>query len=775
VSNLGSEFGGDPYTGGLRAAGDGYPAPVMPAPAAGPSAEGSHGRDPWSGDLPGGGLQGFPVDPYAAPVPGVYAGPAPESDGRVHGHADPYPSPYGYPYEPSGPGAAHNGGAGQDGYGGGAPDGGFAGYGSGTAPAGDSWYGTGAPEAQQYPPAGAWLAAPEQAFPHPPAAPAAYDSGHLAFPDLPDLPTAAATAPPDGPPPGGVFGGEAPEAFAGGEFAHGYDARLPDAGPWPHSAPGLPTADAPAATPVGTPYGTDLAAAPYSAPPAGEYGYDPLGTGVPHPAARHDTAPEYGAGNHPAAATGAPGTPHGHSAPGAGNHHADAAAPAGPGAPAHGAGRSGHADPTAPAHHPEDTGHPDPAGPGPEHGDALGPVPGHGPAAPPTPSGARRGGTPAPRRPGRRRRARAGTRPGPDALRRLVPQALVVAFIAGGTSAFVAHDKTIRLTVDGVPRTLHTFADDVDELLDDEDLTVGAHDLVAPAPGTSLSSGDEIVVRYGRPLTLTLDGSPRRVWTTADTVGGALRQLGVRADGAHLSVSRSAAISRRGLALDVRTERTVTFVVDGRERPFRTTAATVGDALTEAGITLSRQDTVSVPPESFPADGQTVTVLRITGGRETREERVPYRTVRIEDPNEFAGKEVVEEPGRDGLRRVTYELRKVDGVAQRPRKVSDELVRAPVDRRVRVGTKPMPRSVPGADGLNWAALAQCESGGRPNVVDPSGTYGGLYQFDTPTWQSLGGSGRPQNASPEEQTYRAKQLYKQRGASPWPHCGSRLGG
>ncbi|MYW30724.1 transglycosylase family protein, partial [Streptomyces sp. SID2119] len=93
----------------------------------------------------------------------------------------------------------------------------------------------------------------------------------------------------------------------------------------------------------------------------------------------------------------------------------------------------------------------------------------------------------------------------------------------------------------------------------------------------------------------------------------------------------------------------------------------------------------------------------------------------------------------------------------------------------RTGTRQRPASVAGADGLNWSALAACESGGRAGAVDPSGTYGGLYQFDTQTWQSLGGGGRPQDAPAAEQTYRAKKLYVQRGASPWPHCGRRLTG
>ncbi|MEU5150535.1 ubiquitin-like domain-containing protein [Streptomyces yangpuensis] len=392
-----------------------------------------------------------------------------------------------------------------------------------------------------------------------------------------------------------------------------------------------------------------------------------------------------------------------------------------------------------------------------------------GPAEPavPAPAGAGHG----------RRRAAVPVLIGPAVpagnWRRIVPQALVVAFLAGGTTAFVAADKSVRLTVDGVPRELHTFAGDVEELLAAEGLDVGPHDLVAPAPGEPLDDGEEVVLRYGRPLRLTLDGQQRQVWTTARTVDGALRQFGIRAEGAYLSAPRTAPVPRAGLALSVRTERSVTFMADGRERTIRTNAATVQEALDQAGITLQGQDTTSVPPTDFPRDGQTVTVLRITGTREVREERIPFGTEKIRDAELFAGIEVVERAGRPGARRVTYSLRTVNGVRQKPRAIADEVVREPVTQLVRVGTRPLPSSVAGADGLNWAALAQCESGGRPSATDASGTYGGLYQFDVRTWQGLGGSGRPQDAPAAEQTYRAKKLYVQRGASPWPHCGRRL--
>ncbi|MFF0159786.1 ubiquitin-like domain-containing protein [Streptomyces sp. NPDC005263] len=360
-------------------------------------------------------------------------------------------------------------------------------------------------------------------------------------------------------------------------------------------------------------------------------------------------------------------------------------------------------------------------------------------------------------------------------VRRLLPQALVVAFLAGGTTAFVAEDKAVELSVDGRPRTLHTFADDVTELLAEEGVRVGAHDVIVPAPGEALASGDEVAVRYGRPVRLMLDGERREVWTTAHTVEGALRQMGVRAEGAYLSASRSRRIGREGLALDVRTERSVTVMADGRARTIRTNAATVREAVAEAGITLRGQDTTSVAPESFPRDGQTVTVLRITGTKEIREELIPFAEERTEDPSLFRGTEVVERAGQPGLRRVTFSVRTVNGVQQKPRWVGTEVVREPRTQLVKVGTRPLPASVRDTDQLNWQALAACESGGQPGAVDDSGTYGGLYQFDTETWHRLGGTGRPQDATASEQTFRAKKLYTRQGAGPWPHCGGRLHG
>ncbi len=66
---------------------------------------------------------------------------------------------------------------------------------------------------------------------------------------------------------------------------------------------------------------------------------------------------------------------------------------------------------------------------------------------------------------------------------------------------------------------------------------------------------------------------------------------------------------------------------------------------------------------------------------------------------------------------------------------------------------------------DWAAVRKCESGGRYDINTGNGYYG-AYQFDLPTWRSVGGSGYPHQASAAEQDLRALSLYRMRGWSPW---------
>jgi hypothetical protein len=77
-----------------------------------------------------------------------------------------------------------------------------------------------------------------------------------------------------------------------------------------------------------------------------------------------------------------------------------------------------------------------------------------------------------------------------------------------------------------------------------------------------------------------------------------------------------------------------------------------------------------------------------------------------------------------------------------------------------------------ASDYDLARLRGCESNGYADKRNR--TYRGGYQFDLPTWQSVGGSGDPADAPPEEQDRRARMLQAREGWAPWPECRVTLG-
>ncbi|HEY1572165.1 MAG TPA: transglycosylase family protein [Pseudonocardiaceae bacterium] len=78
-----------------------------------------------------------------------------------------------------------------------------------------------------------------------------------------------------------------------------------------------------------------------------------------------------------------------------------------------------------------------------------------------------------------------------------------------------------------------------------------------------------------------------------------------------------------------------------------------------------------------------------------------------------------------------------------------------------------------SSGVNWDAVAHCESGGNWATNTGNGFYGGL-QFTMSTWHANGGSGSPQNASRSEQIAVANRVLQTQGIGAWPVCGKYAG-
>lgn len=364
-------------------------------------------------------------------------------------------------------------------------------------------------------------------------------------------------------------------------------------------------------------------------------------------------------------------------------------------------------------------------------------------------------------------------------MRRSVKYGLYGAVLAGlvsGSAAFASGTNAtpITLVVDGHIKKFDTKASDVRGALEDAGFTVGPHDIVAPSLESDIASGTKIVLKQGRLLHLVVDGESRDVWTTAPTVSAALAALGYP-ESDFVSVSRSKRLPLTPTSIELRSPKQVTVYHDGEKQKVETTALTVGQMLRDLNVRVDSNDRVR-PSSARPVEaGMKVRVLRVVYKTVTKREGLSYPVVKRYDASMYTGQTQVIKSGHAGSARVTYRVVYVDGKIVGRTVVHRVVVVSPKTQVERIGTKHRPAPTYSNSGLNWDAVAQCESGGNWHINTGNGFYGGL-QFDYSTWLSYGGgqyASRADLASREEQIAVATRLYNARGSSPWPVCGAYL--
>ena len=377
----------------------------------------------------------------------------------------------------------------------------------------------------------------------------------------------------------------------------------------------------------------------------------------------------------------------------------------------------------------------------------------------------------------------------------VVGQAVVISALVAGTGAFVGLSTPVDLTVDGQSVSTRTFGHTVADALAAEGIDVQAGDEVTPGVHADLSRGMDIVVNTAKDIDLSVDGIASTETTTAHTVAQALADLGIDPTGAEVSPGLDTPLEGDGTTgLTVVTPKTVTVRADGETIPVEATAASVAEVLAHAGVEVADTDFVTAPLSAPVVTGQNIDVMRTATTTEEVEETVKKPVEKKKTDKLLEGKTKVEEKGKDGKRKVVYEVGTVDGTEVSRVEKSEEILEEPVTEVVLVGTgdpnDPDSYEVPpddgtamsteaikemlGGPGSPWYKIVQCESEFNPKAVNrQNNKYFGLFQFGIPTWQGVGGSGNPADASPQEQFLRAKILQERYGWSQW-ECAGMVG-
>ncbi|WP_067570138.1 resuscitation-promoting factor [Nocardia acidivorans] len=353
--------------------------------------------------------------------------------------------------------------------------------------------------------------------------------------------------------------------------------------------------------------------------------------------------------------------------------------------------------------------------------------------------------------------------------------AMLVTLIVGAGLAIV-NKKTITVVVDGQKMVRNSMYLDVRGVLKDAGFTVGARDDVSPSPGSRIGDGATITLNRAREVSLIVDGSPSKAWTTALTVAEAIVKLNLPGD-VYTSPARPSPLPLEGATLLITNPRTVELADNGGAPALvRLAAPTVGELLQAQGRPLINQDTVEPAANTALRDGMRIVVTRRVVQQRT--ERIPLDPPEniIEDASLNMSRTIVENPGVPGTQDVTFAVSIVNGQEAGKDPINSKVIVPAAPKTIRKGAKPGTEVPEVKDGNTWDALAKCESGGNWAINTGNGYYGGI-QFDAGTWERQGGTRyapRADLATREEQIAIAEVTRARQGWGAWPACTSRLG-
>jgi uncharacterized protein YabE (DUF348 family) len=397
----------------------------------------------------------------------------------------------------------------------------------------------------------------------------------------------------------------------------------------------------------------------------------------------------------------------------------------------------------------------------------------------------------------------------------IAAQAVVITGLVGGTGAVVTMNKPVTLEVNGQAEEIRTFGGTVGDILDSHEIDVDKRDQVKPGVGTKVDRDMTITVNTAKKVALSVDGKETNEWTNANTVGQALADLGVDAKGADLNAKASQRLKEEGNDIDVTTSKDLTVVADGKDHKVSAAVGTAKEALKDTGVKLDKDDFLSVPMSAEVSDGQVLTVNRVKNDTVKDKQAIKAKVETKKSDSLYEGETKVETEGKDGEKQVTYKVKTINGEQVKKEKKDEKVLSEPKTKVVIQGTKKKeePADTGGSDsgdsgdsgsgdsgdsggdsstgsgggsgsgggdmstaeikamlggpGSKWYQIAECESNFNPRAVNQSNNaHFGLFQFKLQTWQNMGGSGNPIDASPQEQFDRAKKLQAEAGWSQW---------
>jgi resuscitation-promoting factor RpfB len=282
----------------------------------------------------------------------------------------------------------------------------------------------------------------------------------------------------------------------------------------------------------------------------------------------------------------------------------------------------------------------------------------------------------------------------------------------------VRHAYPLEIDVDGDRIHQRTQSPTLGEALREAAILLKQGDLlfvdglvVAPTTpivrGNENSTIDKVVVQRAVPIQINDDGALTTFYTTAPTLGEAMRQAGLVVYlGDYVSPDLGTPVAP-GWQVYIRRSRAATINVDGKTVRTRTRSDTIAGLLAQEGIELKNKDYAIPPATDVVREGANVQVMRVREEFNTESEYIPYETVWQADPSLEIDQRATTQVGAEGVKKRTIRIVYENGREVR-RSVDKEWIESPpVSLIYSYGTKIVKRNLTLPDGSSvtyWRKL-----------------------------------------------------------------------
>ncbi len=277
--------------------------------------------------------------------------------------------------------------------------------------------------------------------------------------------------------------------------------------------------------------------------------------------------------------------------------------------------------------------------------------------------------------------------------------------IKPGLTIQIQRAHTVHVITDGREIQLRTHSTSIYDILKETSVNLGPHDKVeisgtlskgsppTKAGKDSQSDPAYIIVHRAIPYTLHEEGQATQLYTSAATVGEALRQAGMTIHLAdHVRPGLGERLSPR-MHVYVKRSKPVEVQVDGRSIRTRTHREYVGDVLADLSIVLAGQD-YTIPPPNTPLHEDTpIQIVRVKERFLIEQDPIPFDSIWQPNPDVEIDHQGLMQEGSPGILERRIRVRYENGHEVK-RMVEDEYVAVPPTTKIMgYGTKIVVRTL----------------------------------------------------------------------------------